>query len=183
MTARRCGRRGEHGSAVVAHIVGGAAAWPLWLTGTALFGGAVAAMAVPVRWRRACIAAAGVGFVATAGVYVLLPTSPPAPAGLSLRIAAPADGATVTSPLTVRVCAPGMSLPGPGRLLSVSVDGRQVAEVAADSAAVNTTTGQHTLRAELVTTDHRAYAPPVLTDTIVTVSGPGSLTTPQGCAP
>jgi hypothetical protein len=38
---------------MLAHILGGGPVWPLWLTGTLLFGGAVAAMAVPRTLRRA----------------------------------------------------------------------------------------------------------------------------------
>ena len=167
---------------MVAHIVGGGAAWPLWVTGTLMFGGGLGAMAVPGHRRRVCLAIAGVGLAATVAVYVALPAAPAAPAGLSLRLAAPADGATVTSPLVVRVCASGSTVTGNGRLLSVSVDGHQVAEVSADSAAVNASTGQHLLRVELVTRDHRAYAPPVLTDATVTVTGTGSLTPPPGCS-
>jgi hypothetical protein len=167
---------------MMAHIIGGAAVWPLWITGALLFGGGVGATAVSGRRRRACLSVAGVGLAATVAVYAVLPAAPGAPAGVSLRIAAPADGATVTSPLAVRVCAPGSAVPGTGRLLSVSLDGRQVAEVAADSAAVTASAGQHLLRVELVTADHRAYAPPVLTDATVTVTGVGTLTPPPGCS-
>jgi len=68
---------------ILAHIIGGGPVWPLWLTGALLFGGAVAAMAVPHALRRICLAVAGVGLVATVAVYVALPSAPPAPAGLS----------------------------------------------------------------------------------------------------
>jgi hypothetical protein len=54
----------------------------------------------------------------------------------------------------------GSAVPGTGRLLSVSVDGRQVDEVNADAAVVTVATGEHTLRVELVTTTHQEYAPP-----------------------
>jgi hypothetical protein len=167
--------------AAVAHIVGGGPVWPLWVTGTLLFGGAVAAMAVPNSLRRPCLAVAAVGLVATVAVYVALPSAPPAPRGLSLSIAAPRAGATVTTPLVVEVCATGSSVPGPGRLLSISVDGRQVAEVNADTAALTVDTGEHTLRVELVTSTHREFAPPVLTDETVTVSGYGAPTAPPAC--
>jgi hypothetical protein len=166
---------------MLAHIIGGGPVWPLWLTGGVLFGGAVAAMAVPQALRRVFLAVAGVGLVATVAVYVALPTAPPAPAGLSLSIAAPAAGATVTSPVVIRVCAGSTTLPGTGRLLNISVDGRQVAEVNAASAAVNVDTGTHTVRVELVTSTHRAFAPPVLTDENITVSGIGPLSPPPDC--
>ena len=144
--------------------------WPLWITGTLLFGGRWARMAADPAVRRAFLAVAGVGLVATVAVYVLLPSAPSAPLGLSVRIATPAASATVTSPVLVTVCGTS-DIPGRGRLLSVSIDGRQVAEVDANSAAVTVTAGTHTLRVELVTTDHRAYAPPVLTEETITVAG------------
>ncbi|HEX4580156.1 MAG TPA: hypothetical protein VH498_09170 [Candidatus Dormibacteraeota bacterium] len=167
---------------MLAHILGGGPVWPLWITGTVLFGGGVAAMAVSGRLRRACLAASGVGLVATVAVYAAIPATPPAPAGVSLRIVSPPAGAVVTSPLAVRVCATGSAVPGSGRLLSISVDGRQVAEVDVDAAVVTVARGEHTLRVELVTTSHREYAPPLLTDETVTVGGVGVLTTPPGCA-
>ncbi len=68
-------------TAVLAHIVGGGAVWPLWVTGTLLFGGAVATMAVPTTLRRACVAVAGVGLLSTVAVYIALPSAPPAPRG------------------------------------------------------------------------------------------------------
>jgi hypothetical protein len=89
----------------------------------------------------------------------------------------------VTSPLTVRVCASGSTVPGSGRLLSVSIDGHQVAEVNADAAVMTAAAGEHTLRVELVTSNHREYAPPVLTDETVSVTGAGALTTPPACTP
>jgi uncharacterized protein YcgI (DUF1989 family) len=148
--------------------------WPLWITGALLFGGAVATLAVPPALRRACLAVSGVGLVATVAVYTLLPSAPSAPRGLSVSIAAPAAGATVSSPVVVKVCGgSGSNIPGTGRLLSVSIDGRQVAEVNADTAAVTVAAGAHTLRVELVTSDHRAYAPPVSTDQEITVAGVG----------
>jgi hypothetical protein len=166
---------------MLAHVVGGGPVWPLWLTGTLLFGGAVAAMAVPQARRRACLAIAAVGLVATIAVYLLLPSAPTAPPGLSLSIAAPRDGAIVTSPVVMRVCAGSYSVPGAGRLLSISVDGSQVAEVNTSAAAINVDSGEHIVRVELVTSAHREYAPPVLTDETLTVPGVGPLSQPPDC--
>ncbi len=166
---------------MLAHIVGGGPTWPLWLTGTLLFGGAVAAMAVPQTLRRACLAVALVGLVSTVVVYALLPAAPGAPQGLAIRIVAPTADATVTSPVLVEVCGGASSIPGAGRLLSISVDGRQVAEVDAGAAAVTLAPGTHTIRAELVTTNHIEFAPPVLTDETISVSGLGPLASPPGC--
>lgn len=154
--------------------------WPLWITGALLFGGAVAAMAVPRTLRRACLAVATLGLVATVVVYTLLPTAPSAPQGLSMRIIAPTT-APVTSPVLVKVCGGTSNLPGAGRLLSISIDGRQVAEVNADTVAVNVSAGTHLLRAELVNSAHLEYAPPVLTDETITVVGIGPLAAAPDC--
>jgi hypothetical protein len=167
---------------MLAHLLGGGPLWPLWFTGSLLFGGAVASMAVPQTMRRWCLALSGVGLVATIVVYVLLPVAPAAPHGLSLGIAAPVDGAIVTSPVVVRVCAGATSVPGAGRLLSISIDGRQVAEVSTDTAAVSVDSGEHMVRVELVTSAHREYAPPVLTNETITVSGVGPLSEPPNCS-
>ncbi len=164
----------------LAHIVGGGPVWPLWITGTLLFGGAVGTLASATTARRVCFAITGVGLVATVAVYVLLPSAPSAPPGLAVRIDSPSASAAVTSPVLVTVCGTS-AIPGPGRLLSVSIDGRQVAEVNANSAAVTVAAGTHALRVELVTADHRAYAPPVLTEETITVSGIGPLADPRVC--
>jgi hypothetical protein len=165
----------------VAHVLGGGPVWPLWMTGALLFGGAVAAMAVPLRLRRVCLAVAGVGLLSTCVVYALLPSAPSAPRGLSVQIAAPPTTTAITSPVLVKVCGSTSAIPGPGRLLSISVDGRQVAEVGADTAVVSMSAGTHTLGAELVTSQHRAYAPPLLTVVTVTVSGIGPIGTAPDC--
>ncbi|MDQ6847442.1 MAG: hypothetical protein M3019_07660 [Candidatus Dormibacteraeota bacterium] len=166
---------------VLGHIVGGGLVWPLWVTGSLLFGGAVGAMAVAQTLRRACLAIAAIGLISTVIVYTLLPSAPIAPRGLTVRIVAPKASATVTSPVLVRVCGDTSNLPGAGRLLSISVDGRQVAEVDADSAAVALAAGTYTLRAALVTTKHLEYAPPVLTDETITITGVGALAPAPDC--
>jgi hypothetical protein len=167
---------------VIAHIVGVGSVWPLWLTGTLLFGGAVGAMFVRrATLHRACLACAIVGLVTTVAVYVLLPAAPAAPPGLSLSIAAPRDGATLTSPVVVRACAGADGVPGAGRLLSISVDGRQVAELHTDTTVINISKGEHRVRVELVTSAHQAYAPPVLTDETITVVGIGPVAPPPDC--
>lgn len=153
------------------HIVGGGATWPLWITGALLFGGAVAALAMSNAARPWCLGVAGTGLVATVAVYVALPPAPAAPRGLAITVVAPAQGAVVTDPVVVRVCAGTAAVPGPGRLLSISVDGRQVAELRNGTAVVQVAGGAHTLRAELVTASHQQYAPPVLADVSLTVAG------------
>ena len=155
--------------------------WPLWITGVLLFGGAVAAMATSGRLRRLALAVAGAGLLGTVAVYIALPTAPPAPAGLSLQVVNPPANATVTSPVVVTVCSGSAPIPGAGRLLSLSIDGRQVAEVHAGTAAIDVASGHHTLRAELVSSQHREFAPPVLTEESITVSGVGPLPSAAAC--
>ncbi len=168
---------------MLAHIVGGGPVWPLWLTGTVLFGGAVAAMVVPHTLRRACLGVSGVGLVATVVVYALLPSAPTAPRDVSSTVSAPSAAASVNSPVVVRVCGGSAIVPGANQLLSLSVDGHQVAEVKSNTAAVNVNAGQHTLRVELLTAQHIEYAPPVLTEETITVSGIGPLAQPPDRAP
>ena len=168
-------------SGVIAHVVGGGPAWPLWITASLMFGGGLAAAAGRARSRRTALAAAAVGLVGTV-VYLLLPSAPTAPAGIALRISSPPEGATVTSPVLVEACSAAATLPGTGRLLSISVDGRQVAEVSSSPFVLNVGTGRHTLRAELVTADHREYAPPLLADVAITVSGAGTLGNAARCS-
>lgn len=166
---------------MVAHLLGGGPVWPLWVTGTLLFGGAVASMAVPLRLRHACFGVSGVGLVATIVVYCYCPPLRRHRPVCRCASPAPPDGATVTSPVVVRVCAGANSVPGAGRLLSISVDGHQVAEVNVGTAAINVARGEHSLRAELVTSAHREFPPPVLTDETITVSGIGPLPQLPGC--
>jgi hypothetical protein len=167
---------------MLAHIVGSGSPWQLWITAGVMFGGAVAAMFARQRWHRACVTLAVVGGIATILVYVLIPGAPAAPAGLSVHIAAPVAGATVTSPVLLRVCDGATSVPGAGRLLDISVDGRLVAEVSRDTASITAASGEHTVRAELVTSAHREYAPPVVTEETIAVSGVGPLSPPPDCS-
>jgi hypothetical protein len=102
---------------MLAHIVGSGSPWPLWITAALLFGGAVASMFAPRRWHRFWVAVALVGGGATILVYVLVPGAPAAPPGLSLHIGAPVAGATVTSPVVLRICDGATRLPGAGWLL------------------------------------------------------------------
>jgi hypothetical protein len=72
-------------------------------------------------------------------------------------------------------------VPGAGRLLDISVDGRLVAEVSRDTASITAASGEHTVRVELVTSAHREYAPPVVTDQTIAVSGVSLLRLVKGC--
>ncbi|MDQ2961429.1 MAG: hypothetical protein M3R48_10340 [Candidatus Dormibacteraeota bacterium] len=166
---------------MIAHVIGGGPVWVVWITAALLFGGGVAAMAVPRERRWPYLAMAAVGLVGTVAAYALFPAAPQAPVGLSLTIASPVDGATVGNPVVVRACAAGFAVPGTGRLLSISIDGRQVGETRTDVAAVTVAEGRHTLRVELLTLDHREFAPTLLTDETLTVSGVTAPAVPPRC--
>jgi hypothetical protein len=166
---------------VIAHVIGGGPTWVLWITASLLFGGGVAAMAVPRDRRWPWLTLAAVGLAGTVAAYAVFPAAPAAPLGVSLTIASPTAGATVGDPVVVRACAAGFPVPGAGRLLSISIDGRQVGEARTDVAAVTVADGQHTLRVELLTLDHREFAPPVLTEETVTVSGVTAPAVPPRC--
>jgi hypothetical protein len=167
---------------VLAHILGGGPLWPQWVAGGVGLVGLVGAFeARSQALRRISAVLAVAGLLTMVGACAALPSSPSAP-NVSLRIVQPAANSVVRTPVLVTVCADGSSVPGAGRLLTVLVDGRQVIEVDADSAAVPLSIGQHTLRVELVTRDHREFAPPVLTDEVVDVVGAGTLASPVGCS-
>ena len=166
---------------MLAHIVGGGPSWPLWITSALLFGGLVGATSRRTALRRTSLVVSAIGLVTTVLVYVTLPAAPAAPSGVSLRIATPTAGAVVTDPVVVRVCGGGAALPGSGRLLSYSVDGSQVLETRNAVAALSMAPGRHTIRVELVTSSHREFAPPVLTQEDVSAAGYAAPTAPPPC--
>jgi hypothetical protein len=175
---------------VLAHVVspGGPPLYASWLASLALFGGAFAAF---VWWREpsrraAFVSVGGVGLVASGALLVVQPSAPLRP-GYGIQLAGPRQGAA-TSPVVLRVCAVDAvvspaPVPGPGRLLLVSVDGRQVAEVRASTVTVSMSAGEHRVAAQLITSDHRAFVPPITASTTVTVGGPGPIQTPPTCGP
>lgn len=166
---------------MLAHIVGGGPTWPLWITSALLFGGLVGATSRRATLRRPSLAVAAVGLVSTVVVYVTMPAAPSAPRGVSLRIVAPPPGAVVSVPVVVHVCDGGSALPGGGRMLSYSVDGRQLLESRDALTALGLSPGRHRLRVELVTSDHREFAPPVLAQQDFTVSGYTASVTASSC--
>ena len=178
----------------LAHVVAppGTPLWAEWLAALALFGGALGAV---VWWRdrprrNACAAAGGAGLVATAALLVTQPSLPLRPAyGIALH-----DAPAATTPVLLQVCpaaldgagttaSPLPALPGPGRLLLISVDGRQVAEVRSSPVVVAMGEGRHHVVAELLTADHRAFAPPVIAAATVVVTGSGPLDTATTLCP
>jgi hypothetical protein len=110
----------------------------------------------------------------------------PSPPAQSLSLAQPVGGAPVTSPLLVTVCGRLASgsrahLPAAGDVLSVFLDGRQVLTTSGASGAVIASIGVHTVRAEILTSDHREFQPPLLTERQVVVSGTGPLPAAAAC--
>jgi hypothetical protein len=170
---------------VIAHIVGpGRLPWyAAWLASLAMFGGVLLAL---VWWRlrtrrRVGLGLMAAGLLANAVVLALQPSVPIAPGyGITL-----AGARQTTSPVLLRVCATAgataPALPGNGRLLLVLVDGRQVAELHSDTVALPMSTGRHRVSAQLLTSDHRAFAPAVTTAATVTVTGSGALPATPSC--
>ena len=165
---------------LVAHVVTGGPEGLLWPTSIAMFGGLVAAVAWPQR-RTAAAAVGAAGLVATVLIYATWPSAPLAPAGVDLGLASPAPGSSVTSPVPVTVCTAQGPAPGPGRLLSVSVDGAQVVESRQSTVSLTLAPGAHQLQVQLLTADHRAFAPPIVADASVLVTGTAPLRVPAGC--
>jgi len=126
-----------------------------------------------------------VGLVGTVVASALAP-GPPASPGYSISLAAPADDARVTSPVLVAACGRGtegsrVDVPGPGRLLTVIMDGSQVTELEGAVVAVPAPVGEHDLRVEILTSDHQEFAPPIESDVHVKVDGPGPVPAGPHC--
>lgn len=171
---------------LTAHVLApsGAPLVASWLAALALFGGALGVVAwwQRRRWRAVCTTVAGAGLVASAALLVAQPSAPLRPGyGIAL-----VDARLATSPVVLRVCGVFAAtttppVPGPGRLLLVTVDGRQAAEVRSSTVVLSLPAGSHHLTAQLLTSDHRAFVPPVTTDLTVTVTGPGPLSPEPQC--
>lgn len=126
----------------------------------------------------------GVFSVGAAGCLVMVGiamVSPPAPGyRLSLALGAPA-----TTHMQLTVCATNpdgsaAKTPDADHVLAVLVDGAQVDSGTGNRFAVQMSPGRHTLRAELLTRDHREFNPAVAADVTVTVSaGVGSAGLPD----
>jgi hypothetical protein len=170
------------------HIVttGGLPGLVGWLVAAVLAGSAaVAVLGRSPRLRIAGLVAAIAAGSTTVALWILTPLAP-SPPGYALRFGSPVASAAVSSPVDVEVCgrmADGTSaaVPGPGRLVSMSVDGRQVAERAGGTLILEITPGSHRIRAEVLTADHRQFSPPLAIETSVVVVGLGVLTTPPPC--
>ncbi|MBV9100520.1 MAG: hypothetical protein JOZ46_04265 [Candidatus Dormibacteraeota bacterium] len=157
-----------------------------WLAAVLLFGGALAAVALRSRTRRAaaCVVAA-LGAAGTAAAWTLAAVQP-GPAPYALRITAPADGARASSPLTLTVCGvrgDGTTVPAtdPTHYLVVFVDGHEVATVDQWQFAEVLSPGAHTLAVQLVTPVHHAFNPPATTAIRVDIVSEAPAPAPVAC--
>jgi len=130
-----------------------------------------------VSWITFSIGATGC--IVMVGIAMLGP--PPPGYALSLAVHEP-----VTTPVPVSVCArkpdgSQATAPDGDRVLGVFVDGVQVLTGAANKFAVAMTPGEHALRVELLTRDHREFNPAVAATATVDVTGKAGLSGPGAC--
>lgn len=171
---------------VLAHVVapGGPPLVASWLASLVLFG---AAFGTVVWWRQrrrrtVLLGISALGLLASAALLVLQPSAPLRP-GFDIMLV---GARPASSPVVLRVCGVGAvvspaAVPGQGRLLLLSVDGHQVAEVRSSTVAVPMSAGTHHVVAQLITSGHRAFTPPITTAATVIVSGPGPLPATPHC--
>jgi hypothetical protein len=150
-----------------------------WIPAAVVFVGAAVVGFAPRRYRRLGGGLAGLGVAGLLAANVFA-ASPPQSPGYAMRVLVPSPGAQVTSPVLVSVCgrtAGGtpVDVPGPGRVLSVFVDGWQTLESTSASLGVSVNPGPHDLRVEALTSDHREFSPPIDVTVHVVVTGSGPL--------
>lgn len=115
-----------------------------------------------------------VGALACLGMVGVAMLSLPQP-GYTISLALAKN---LTSPVPITVCAqrPGGSAattPDSTNLLTVLIDGVQVAVESTSTFSVMAAPGPHTLRVELITRDHRELSPVVAVETPIRVTGAG----------
>ncbi len=176
-------------SAALAHIVvpGGLPAVAAWVIAAILVGGLLGALYTHGRLRLLAISVAAAAAVVSvlAAVGVLLPGAPSSQ-GLSIALLTQPGAPDVTAPVSLRVCGwdaggAAVAMPGGGRLVAVSVDGRLQAESTQPDVSLILATGAHDLSAEILTSDHRELSPPLVTTLHVRVSGPGPISGAAAC--
>ena len=128
----------------------------------------------PRRFRRVAALLTGAG-LATVVLLDVFASSPPSPPGYALTIV-PAAGIRVTSPFTVVACgraADHSSVPVPGgdRVISVSLDGREVFSTTASRVLLTASVGSHRVRVEVLTRDHVEFQPVLAVDAQIVVTG------------
>ncbi len=170
---------------MIAHVLTGSPV-PLalqWLAAGLLFGGALGAVALHSRRRRAVALALGCAGLGGTVASLVLAAVQPGPAPYAIRIAAPLSGSTVSSPVVLTVCGvlpDGSSVDATDsqHYLVVFVDGHEVPTVDVWRFAERLTPGEHALRVELVTPQHHAFNPPATASATVTVAAgaPGTPT-------
>ncbi|HEY6379206.1 MAG TPA: hypothetical protein VI316_08500 [Candidatus Dormibacteraeota bacterium] len=173
--------------AVLAHVVSSGTGPGLvaWVPAGVVFIGAAVVGFAPRGYRRLGGGLAGMG-VAGLVVVNVLAASPPASPGYAIRVLTPAPDASVTSPVLLTVCATTpngapVDVPGPGRVLSVFIDGRQTLESTTSSHGVFVNRGPHAVRVEVLTSDHREFSPVIDTTVHVVVTGGGPLPAAIAC--
>ncbi len=157
--------------------------WVAWLAAGAMYASALA-LAVWRRGRAVLLTAGGLGVAGTVAVLLLSPTVPASP-GYTISLALPA-ARPLTSPLPVTVCGrlpdgSAAAVPGPGNLLTVFLDGRQVLETRTSPLAVDAPPGAHQLRVEVLSGGHREFQPPIQAVLGVAVDGSGPLPAAAAC--
>jgi hypothetical protein len=173
---------------ITAHVIsaGAAAVVVNWTVGVTL----VAALVVALLLRRHRVREVPMVVAAVAATVLLtglvFPMSPPAP-NLHMWIATPDQGAPVSRPVEMQVCAAlsdgsGTSLPGTGRLLAVYVDGSLLTTESASAFVLPLRPGPHLVRVELVASDHLAFDPDVSTQVHLVAGAVGALPEQRSCA-
>ena len=173
---------------MLAHIVVPWATLPLLGAWAAVVLGVLAGLVLLIadlHHRRLGAVVLLVFAAASAAVGAITPW-PPGAAPYRVSVVSPSAGEQVTSPLAITVCGrnpdgSAAAVPGADRVVSVSVDGRQVLSAASDSLAVFLRPGSHRVRVEVLTARHVRFSPPDFVDVAVTVSSatPGSPATPR----
>jgi hypothetical protein len=157
-----------------------------WLAAALLGGGVVGMLSLRRRaWRFSAAAVTMCGLAGTVAAYVTAAIQPGAPP-YAIRITAPETGALVSSPVLLTVCGvrrDGSTQPATdiAHYLVVFVDGHEVPTVDAWRFAETLTPGPHTIRVELVTPSHHAFAPPAIAITKVTVNAGAVAAVPSNC--
>jgi hypothetical protein len=155
-----------------------------WLAAVVMWGGVVGALMIRVRrWRALSGAAALCGLAGVLAISIF--GSAPARPTYSLVLASPLQP-SVMSPVVVSACgrnADGSvtTVPGPGRYLTVFVDGRQAVETVQSAAQFAVPVGHHQLRVEVLTAGHQEYQPPLSVDLTITVTGTATPRIPASC--
>lgn len=152
----------------LAHVAAPSAVpgWAQWIMGALLWGGMLGALVIRDRRRRVLLIAAavvGAGLTVTDWTLGPLLARPP---DVLLRLASPLNGSHQNAVVNAVICGrtasgTAVSLPGPGRVLSITIDGHQVVETSKGSLTIEVTLGHHVITAELLNASHQEFRPAV----------------------